>query len=227
MHVPRLVYTHSFYAYPRQENVSVDDRLQILLDQLDAVWNMLDARLTGRRMEDGDYEGEPGHLETTLTDEEYFWEPAPDCGSLRRRVDTRGLDLWGKGEWVLDGGHPASNPPPFTTIAWRMCHICESPLMRYDYTFGTHSLTGDQVVWPSTARDAFAFLTEIHVRWRRALEGISSEELDQVGRSQNPYGSDPENRFAELLAWTNIEFTHHAGEIACLRDPYHWTHAVE
>jgi hypothetical protein len=107
-----------------------------------------------------------------------------------------------------------------------MCHICLSPLERYDYTFGTHSQTLDQIVWPSTARDAFAFLTETHLRWRSALEGISSEELDQVGRSQNPYGSDPEDRFVDLIAWTNSEFTHHAAEIACLRDLCHWTHAA-
>lgn len=44
---------------------------------------MLEGRLTGRRMVDGDYEGEPGHREITLTDEEYFWEPVPGCGMQR------------------------------------------------------------------------------------------------------------------------------------------------
>jgi hypothetical protein len=205
----------------------MDDRLHILVEQLDQVWDMLEGRLTGRRMVGGDYEGEPGHLETTLTDEEYFWEPVPNCWSLRRREDARGPNPRGKGEWLLDGGHPAPHPAPFTTIAWRMCHICMSPMERYDYTFGTHSLTLNQIVWPSTARDAFAFLTDTHLRWRSALEGITSEELDQIGRSQNPYGSDPEDRFADLIAWTNTEFTHHAAEIACLRDLYHWTHLAE
>lgn len=205
----------------------MDDRLHILLGQLDEVWNMLDARLTGRRMVDGDYEGEPGHLETTLTDEEYFWEPVPGCWSLRRRGALRSSNPRGKGEWLLDGGHPASSPPPFTTIAWRMCHICMSPLERYNYTFGAHSLRLNEIIWPSTATDAFAFLTKTYLRWRRALETISSEELDQIGRSQNPYGSDPEDRFADLIAWTNTEFTHHAAEIACLRDLYYWTRSSQ
>lgn len=62
----------------------MDDRLRILLDQLDQVWNMLEGQFTGRRMVDGDYEGEPGHRETTLTNQKYFWEPAPACWSLRR-----------------------------------------------------------------------------------------------------------------------------------------------
>ena len=202
----------------------MDDRLHILLGQLDAVWNMLEGRLTGRRMVDGDYEGEPGYLETTLTDEEYFWEPVPDCWSLRRRGESRSPNPRGTGEWLLDGGHPDSNPPPFTTIAWRLCHICVSPLMRFEYTFGSHELTMERMVWPSSAKEAFHFLTETHQRWRETLEGVSADELDQVGRSQNPYGSDPEDRFVDLIAWVNTEFTHHAAEIACLRDLYHWTH---
>lgn len=204
----------------------MDDRLRILLDQLDTTWNMLEARLTGRRMVDGDYEGEPGHLPTTLTDEEYFWEPVPNCWSLRRRGEARSPNPRGKGEWLLDGGQPSSNPPPFTTIAWRICHICMSPLERYDYTFGPHTLRLEEIVWPATAAEAFAFLTDTFQRWRGALEMVTSDELDQVGRSQNPYGSDPDDRFADLLAWVNTEFTHHAAEIACLRDLYHWTQAV-
>jgi hypothetical protein len=203
----------------------MDNRLRLLLDQLDSAWFMLEGRLTGRRMVDGMYEGEPGHRETTLSDDEYFWEPVAGCWSLRRRGEAHSPQPYGAGEWQLDAGDPASSPPPFTTIAWRMCHICVSPLMRYDYTFGSHSLTKDQVVWPGTAGDAFAFLRETVLRWRSALEGVSSEELDQIGRSQNPHGSDPENRFDELVGWVNTEFTHHAAEIACLRDLYYWTHS--
>ncbi len=52
-----------------------DDRLRILLAQLDGAWEMLDARLTGRHplREDS---GEPAE---SLTDAEYLWEPAPGC----------------------------------------------------------------------------------------------------------------------------------------------------
>jgi hypothetical protein len=31
------------------------------------------------------------------------------------------------------------------------------------------------------------------------------------------------NQFVDLIAWVNTEFAHHAAEIACLRDLYHWT----
>jgi hypothetical protein len=101
-----------------------------------------------------------------------------------------------------------------------MCHICVSPLLRYDYTFGSHSLTPDDIEWPSTAQEAVAFLGETHRRWRSALSGLDPEEALQVGLSQFPGGLDPTVRFIDLLAWTNTEFTHHAAEIACLRDLY-------
>lgn len=57
-------------------------------------------------------------------------------------------------------------------------------------------------------------------QWRQALDGLTRDELDQVGRSQMPYGWDPKVRFIDLLAWTNTELTHHAAEIGCLRDLY-------
>jgi hypothetical protein len=31
---------------------------------------------------------------------------------------------------------------------------------------------------------------------------------------------DPQVRFVDLLAWVNLDFAHHAAEIACLRDLY-------
>jgi len=197
-------------------DVVIDDRLRILLGQLDGAWEMLDARLTGRRP----FQGESGRKDTNLTDEEFFWEPAPGCWSLRCREHAITTNPIGKGNWVLDGESPEPQTPQLTTIAWRMCHICLSPLQRYDYTFGSHSLTPDDITWPSTARDAFGFLRKSQGRWRTALEGIASAELDQVGRSQNPYGLDPRIRFVDLLAWTNLEFAHHAAEIACLSDVY-------
>lgn len=126
----------------------------------------------------------------------------------------------GKGEWMLDREIRPPQPAPFTTIAWRLCHVAVSPLMRYEYTFGDHALTIEDIEWPGSAREGVRFLGAIHERWRNALNDLQPEELDQIGRSQFPFGWDPDVRFVDLLAWTNTEFTHHAAEIACLRDLY-------
>jgi DinB superfamily len=180
----------------------MDDRLMVLLGQLDAAWRMLAGRLDG------------------LTDAEYFWEPATGCWSLRRRGAARSGTPFGSGEWQLDFDLPAPEPPPITTIAWRMCHLAVSPLLRHDYTFGRHEATFDAIEWPTTAEAAISFLTATHERWRSDLAGLTTEELDRVGRSQFRYGLDQGVRFIDLLAWTNLEFAHHAAEVACLRDLY-------
>lgn len=193
-----------------------DRRLALLVDQLDAAWEMLDARLTGRKP----FTGEAGGGETDLTDEEYFWEPVPGCWSLRRREEARTSLVTGKGEWVLERERPEPKPPPVTTIAWRLCHLVEAQSMRYDWTFGSRSLTLDGFTWPSNAKDAVALLRYSFTRWRAAISAMTAGDLDQIGRSQMPLGLDPNVPFDALLTWTNTEYTHHAAEIGCLRDLY-------
>lgn len=208
-----------------QDHDGRDDRLAILLDQLDAAWEMLEARLTERQA----FASERGSSQLTLTDEEYFWEPVPGCWSIRRREEATTNKAWGNGDWVMDYESPTPQPPPVTTIAWRLGHLAQWLQMRYDYTFGAHTMTLDAMVWPSTARDAVDTLTESYNRWRSGLEGMSSADLDMVGRSQMQYGLDPGVRFVDLLAWTNLEFGHHAAEIALLRDLYraNFSHSLE
>ena len=59
----------------------VDDRLPILIEQLDSAWEMFDARLTGRQP----WSDDPPIPDAMPSDDEVFWEPAPGCWSLRRR----------------------------------------------------------------------------------------------------------------------------------------------
>ena len=64
------------------------DRLGLLLDQFDCVRERAQVRLTG------------------LGDEEYLWEPVPDCWSIRRRGEAVTPRAYGPGAWVLDQGAP-------------------------------------------------------------------------------------------------------------------------
>ncbi|MEU0071108.1 DinB family protein [Streptomyces sp. NPDC006332] len=69
------------------------DRLGLLLGQFDDARDTARARLAG------------------LGDEEYLWEPVPDCWSIRRRGEAVTPRAFGPGEWVLDLGEgqiPAS-----------------------------------------------------------------------------------------------------------------------
>ena len=57
-----------------------------------------------------------------LTDEEYFWEPAPGAWSLRPRGSAAAGGI-GSGAFVLDYQFPEPAPAPVTTIAWRLAHL--------------------------------------------------------------------------------------------------------
>jgi hypothetical protein len=78
----------------------------MLADQLDWHWRtQLRPRLDG------------------LTDDEYFWEPVAGCWSIRPRGEAAVPAPGGSGEYTADFAFPAPDPPPVTTIAWRLAHI--------------------------------------------------------------------------------------------------------
>jgi hypothetical protein len=81
----------------------------MLVDQLDWLWrNQTRPRLAG------------------LTDAEYFWEPVADCWSVRRTGESTAPIAVGAGDYVLEFAHPEPDPPPVTTIAWRMVAVCSA-----------------------------------------------------------------------------------------------------
>ena len=179
-------------------------RLGLLLDQYDTEYSMLVERLQG------------------LTDREYFWEPTPNAWRVCRREAAKTSQVIGKGEWVceLEPGDP--QPAPMTTLAWRLCHVVSSQLLRCDYTFGTKTLTADAIEYPGSAAAALAFLDQSHQAWRAGLGGLTDADLDVVGLSSYPDGLDPQVPFGALLWWTNRDLIHHAGEIGLLRDLWQW-----
>jgi hypothetical protein len=158
---------------------------------------------------------------TPMTDEEYLWEPVPGCWSIRRRAGgpgSRATLLVGAGDWARDSATPHPEPPPFTTIAWRLAHLTEMLTLRADYTVGSRSQTIEGFHHAATAADAIADFRAALAAWREALTTCPDADLDTIGRSAYPYGSDPEDPFIDTIWWVNQEITHHAAEIALLRD---------
>lgn len=142
-----------------------------------------------------------------LTDEEFFWEPVPDCWTARSNK---------AGRWVLDYAVPDPDPAPFTTIAWRLIHIATCKLMYHEYAFGPGELTWEALEIPHTAADAIALLEQGHDRLRRALDDLMDSDLEEQRRTN----------WGELwptwrIFWTMIYHDlHHGAEIGCLRDLY-------
>src|SRR5262245_1398454 len=52
-----------------------------------------------------------------LTDEEYFWQPVPDCWTIRRRGTSSAAISWGAGEFTMDFDESPREQEPVTTIA--------------------------------------------------------------------------------------------------------------
>jgi len=198
-------------------------RLAPLLEQFDFACGRLAARLTGPVMDSGDgSDTEVG----PMTDEEYLWEPVPDCWSVRRRADGPGpratlLAGAADGDWGRDAAsYPHPWPPPFTTIAWRLSHLSEMLTLRADHTAGGHSLTRDDYLVGGDAATAVAAFDAGVTAWRKALLSSGDAALDTVGHCTYPHGSDPEEPFVDIVWWVNQEVLHHGAEIALLRDLY-------
>lgn len=143
-----------------------------------------------------------------LTDEEYFWEPVPDCWSLRPQAD---------GTVTADYAYPEPKPAPFTTIAWRLAHIGSGVLgERASNHFGDGSFDTANVAWPGTAADGLAFVDEQYANWMGGLRSLDADDLARpCGPAEGPFADYP---FAALILHINREVIHHGAEVACLRD---------
>lgn len=177
------------------------DMKRELVDLSDEVWRRTRARVEG------------------LSDEEYFWEPAPGCWTIRQRED---------GTWMTDWPLPRPEPEPFTTIAWRMWHLIDM----YGENRAPHWLDvpaqGEPIghddptgAPPPTATDAVALLERAHDRWDAHLALATEERLgESIGPIAGPEYAD-RTRAAYVMHMLD-EFIHHGAEIALLRDLWRW-----
>ena len=167
-------------------------RVALLLSQMDEVYDRLRRRLEG------------------LTDDEYFWEPAPGCWTVHR--DRAGA-------WVVDYAEPDPDPPPLTTLGWRLVHLADCKVTYHEWAFGQRRLRFPDLAAPATAAGALARLAEGQELLRAALAGLDDKRLDDL-RWTN-WG---ERWPAWRIVWTMIDHdAHHGGEIGCLRDLYRVT----
>ena len=199
-------------------------RLEPLLRQFDFARTRLMDRMAGPTMNSGDDELV---AVAPMTDDEYFWEPVPNCWSVRRKSDgpsASALELVGAGNWGRDRSPDSPTPLPFPTIAWRLAHINEMLALRADHMIGCHSLTRATYRFHGDAASAIAAYAEAADAWREVLSSADKAALDATGQSTYPYGSDPENPLIDTIWWMNQELLHHGAEIALLRDLYRLMH---
>jgi hypothetical protein len=156
-----------------------------------------------------------------LTDDEYRWEPVPGAWNVRPRGTGTAPISAGAGPYTIDFAMPEPDPPPVTTIAWRIGHLVVGVLgMRVaghfggpPFDYGTHEYPGD-------AATALAQLDAGYAAWIKGVRGLGADGLTRpCGPTEGPYADAP---IAQLILHINREMLHHGAEIALLRDLYRW-----
>jgi hypothetical protein len=180
-------------------NVTIDWTTQ-LLEQLEWHWRgQLRPRLEG------------------LTDDEYFWEPAQPAWNVRPRGTSSAPVQAGSGPFVVEFAFPEPQPPPVTTIAWRLAHIIVGVLgMRSAAHFDGPPVDYPSFDYAGTAADALGQLDDAYARWTAGVRGLDAAALAvPCGPAEGPYAEYP---MAALVLHINREVIHHGAEVALLRD---------
>lgn len=174
-----------------------------VVDQIDWHWrNQLRPRLDG------------------LSDDEYFWEPVAGCWSVRRRGTGTAPVQAGSGEFTIDFAMPTPEPPPVTTIAWRLSHILVGVLgARIASHFGGEPHDYMTYDYPGTAAEALRRLDVLYGQWLGGVRGWDSEAMAEPLRQgeAEQYLGMPR---ATLVLHIDRELIHHGAEVALLRDLY-------
>jgi hypothetical protein len=141
-----------------------------------------------------------------LTDDEYFWQPVPNCWTVRP-------------DGSVDFAFPAPSPAPFTTIAWRMAHVIVGVFaMRSHHHFGGPAAGYQSWDYATDAATALRQLDQTYAAWINGVRSLSAADLARrCGPPEGPYA---DHALSELVLHINREAIHHGAEIACLRDLY-------
>jgi hypothetical protein len=157
-----------------------------------------------------------------LTDDEYFWEPVPNCWSIRPRAEARTTMATGAGDLVLDWEFPEPEPPPVTTIAWRLAHVSVGVFgQRAASHFGGPPMNYSDIEYAPTAADALALLDTTYATWIDGVRGLGPEGMARPIGPAEPF---PEAPYGALVLHINREAIHHLSEVLLLRDLYRASH---
>lgn len=154
-----------------------------------------------------------------LTDDEYLWEPVPGMWSIRPRSGASTPHAAGAGDWVIDFQMPPPEPPPVTTIAWRLGHVIVGVFgMRNASHFGGPPIDYLTAEWSPTAAGAIGALDDVYRHWTDGVRKLGPDDLARpVGPAEGPYAELP---YAALILHINREAIHHLAEVLLLRDLY-------
>ncbi|GIF73326.1 DinB family protein [Asanoa siamensis] len=142
-----------------------------------------------------------------MSDAEFFWEPAPGCWTVRAHPTL-------PGRWDIDYDWTTPEPPPLTTIAWRLVHLANGNWIYWEHAFGPGVRMFPDLVVPGSAAAARAYWQDSRAPVSDWLERATDESLRELRPS---HLGEPRSAGDVVLALVD-EQTHHGAEIALLRD---------
>jgi hypothetical protein len=154
-----------------------------------------------------------------MGDEEYLWEPAPGAWSVRPRGTSSAPVQAGSGAFTVDFAFPEPDPPPVTTIAWRLAHLVVGVFgERVASHFGGPPDSYETHEYAGTAQEAIAQLDRAYAAWDEGARALGPDGMaEPCGPAEGPYAAEP---MAALVLHINREVIHHGAEVALLRDLY-------
>jgi hypothetical protein len=157
-----------------------------------------------------------------LTDEEYRWEPAEGSWSVRPRGTGTAPVQAGAGDHTIDFAVPEPEPPPLTTIAWRIGHLVVGVLgERAASHFAGPPTSYTDHTYAATAEEALAQLDATYEAWRTGVAALGEDGMARpCGPAEGPWHAAP---MAALVLHISREVIHHGAEVLLLRDLYRAT----
>lgn len=152
-----------------------------------------------------------------LTDAEYYWEPVSGAWGVRREGYSAAPQQFGAGEFLIDGADDEPDPPPVTTISWRLGHLLTDVLgSRTERHFGGQLTQRVSYNFPRSATVALDRLDAAYDGWLHGVVGLTGADLARPCGPDEPHYVD--RPFADLVLHIHREVIHHGAEIALLRD---------
>lgn len=143
------------------------------------------------------------HLEQ-LKPDDFLWEPAEICWTVRPGPD---------GSWIPDWDETEPDPIPVPTIAWITWHIGWWWSVTLDYAQERTPRDRTEIQWPADA--PIPWLRGLRLEWLSVLDQLTDADLD--GPALFPWRNDPERTVAHTVSWVNSELMKNVAEIGQLR----------
>lgn len=168
--------------------MTADPRRDLLRRQFDLTWALFEY-----------------HLDR-LTPEDFLWEPASLCWTVRRTLDDT---------WLPDWSDTEPDPVPVPTIAWLSWHIGWWWSVTLDHVEGRPPRDRTAVDWPGPGKPTVEGLRALRTAWLTATDRLADPDLDAT--APFPWPNDPTYTVADMLAWVNAELMKNAAEIGQVR----------